>query len=107
MRRRGIRVTVRAVHSDLRLAGWMRTLGRGGAFVETRTPFPADTALEVHWMSRIGTKLVKVRVPGRVAYLEPTGMGIQFDRDGMADPQALDALVAHCLREEAGGTGSA
>jgi len=77
----------------------MRTLGRGGAFVETTTPFPADTLLEVQWMTRIERRLVKVRVPGRVAYLEPSGMGIQFDRARMDDPEALDVLVAHCLKQ--------
>lgn len=74
-----IRVAVEHCGTGRKVHGWVRNLSTGGLFVETPDRFGQDEPVLVDALGRSGETALHLRIDGWVAYVDGTGMGIQFD----------------------------
>jgi molecular chaperone DnaK len=73
------------------LAEYSVNLSPGGIFISTDRPAPVGTMLYVQFSLKDGSKLIEGM--GRVARVEPKGMGIEFTQ---FDEESLDLVHRIC-----------
>jgi uncharacterized protein (TIGR02266 family) len=85
------------------IQSFTQTLGGGGLFIETHSPFLPQTPLEVEFCLPGETQ--KIKIPGRVAWTRdrfeqdsPPGMGIQFTTIARSQREKIQALVLKVLK---------
>lgn len=75
-----IRVTVTSLATHRNTYGWVRNINAGGMYVVCPQGFPAETEVLIRGFVREGQSLLRLRMNGWVARVDPDGMGLQFDR---------------------------
>lgn len=71
--------------------GWMRNVGRDGAFIETDAKLPARLPLDIVVAVTEGQKRKWLHLTGEVVWSDAKGVGVSFtDRD----PKNLDQLIS-------------
>jgi len=82
---------------DALFSEFTRNINEGGVFIETDTPAPLDSAVQLQFQLPGGSAPLKVT--GRVVRLEPgnsdepPGMGLEFEELTQSDQARIDALV--------------
>ena len=86
-----VTVSIHYATVDALFSEFTRNVNEGGVFIETDEPLEMDQSVVVQF-TLPGTD-APVQARGRVVRLEPSGMGIEFEKlDGSAR-EAIDALV--------------
>jgi pSer/pThr/pTyr-binding forkhead associated (FHA) protein len=73
------------------LEGWMRNVGRDGAFIETEAKLPSRLPVDIVVAITAGDKRKWLHLTGEVVWNDARGVGVSFtDRN----PEALDQLLS-------------
>lgn len=78
----------------------MRSLSVGGCFIETATPYPIGSPIEVAFCVGAGSRSLNIKGKvirvGKGDYGNATGMGVKFDHLGEAERSMLESfLMSH------------
>lgn len=65
----------------------------GGVFIETKDPFPSKTQVLLEFSVPIGPSEIAIRAFATVAYVHPSGMGLEFERLESEPPEAMAEFI--------------